>query len=345
MQTVVVIGSAAAGGGARPGMLAGQWVQAFSRQVMALQRQAHEPMSARWLAQALAPLAELVPFSRAWWGQCSSGADEAPPTNWLHGSLHLALSFGAEWNEVGQADRFARQSLRHLGQVCRSSGHRSAGDALESFSRRHDIFHAMAISMDLPASGFRFFVSVYRGEHERAFSELEAMVFGEFCQHLMQLWQQRVWESLGLSQAGEGDQRALCDAQGRLIYLGRSVAQTLARHLNNWQGEVLPGEWLDSGPAPRLLPLGAREALRVQRQGELLALALGPAAASPLPPRELAVAWRFAQGQSHKAIALELGLSPATVRTYLRDAYQRLGVDSRVALIHRLAALDGAVAS
>ena len=44
-------------------------------------------------------------------------------------------------------------------------------------------------------------------------------------------------------------------------------------------------------------------------------------------------------------IALELGLSPATVRTYLRDAYQRLGVDNRVALIHRLAALDGAAAS
>ena len=97
---------------------------------------------------------------------------------------------------------------------------------------------------DLPASGFRFFVSVYRGEHERAFSELEAMVFGEFCQHLMQLWQQRVWESLGLSQAGEGDQRALCDAQGRLIYLGSAVAQTLARHLQDWQGEVLPGELL-----------------------------------------------------------------------------------------------------
>jgi hypothetical protein len=112
----------------------------------------------------------------------------------------------------------------------------------------------MAISMDLPASGFRFFVSVYRGEHERAFSELEAMVFGEFCQHLMQLWQQRVWESLGLSQAGEGDQRALCDAQGRLIYLGSAVAQTLARHLQDWQGEVLPGEWLATGPAPACCP-------------------------------------------------------------------------------------------
>ena len=46
-----------------------------------------------------------------------------------------------------------------------------------------------------------------------------------------------------------------------------------------------------------------------------------------------------------EAIALELGLSPATVRTYLRDAYQRLGVDNRVALIHRLAALDGGAAS
>jgi DNA-binding CsgD family transcriptional regulator len=202
----------------------------------------------------------------------------------------------------------------------------------------------MAISMDLPASGFRFFVSVYRGEHERAFSELEAMVFGEFCQHLMQLWQQRVWESLGLSQAGEGDQRALCDAQGRLIYLGSAVAQTLARHLQDWQGEVLPGEWLDTGPAPACCPWARARRCGCSARASCWRCRSGRPP-RPCRPRELAVAWRFAQGQSHKAIALELGLSPATVRTYLRDAYQRLGVDNRVALIHRLAALDGAAAS
>jgi hypothetical protein len=121
------------------------------------------------------------------------------------------------------------------------------------------------------------------------------------------------------------------------------VAQTLARQLQDWQGEVLPGEWLDHRAGARLLPWA-----RARRCG-CSARASCWRCRSGRPPRPAAPgswpAWRFAQGQSHKAIALELGLSPATVRTYLRDAYQRLGVDNRVALIHRLAALDGAAAS
>jgi DNA-binding CsgD family transcriptional regulator len=48
----------------------------------------------------------------------------------------------------------------------------------------------------------------------------------------------------------------------------------------------------------------------------------------------------YAAGHSYKAIALRTGLSPATVRTYLRDAYLQLGVRNKVELGSRLA-LDG----
>ena len=47
---------------------------------------------------------------------------------------------------------------------------------------------------------------------------------------------------------------------------------------------------------------------------------------------------RYAQGQPHTAIAQRLGLTPATVRTYLRDAYAQLGVRNKIEL---LAALNG----
>ncbi len=36
----------------------------------------------------------------------------------------------------------------------------------------------------------------------------------------------------------------------------------------------------------------------------------------------------YAQGRSHKDIAATLGLTPATVRTYLRTAYAALGVSN-----------------
>lgn len=46
----------------------------------------------------------------------------------------------------------------------------------------------------------------------------------------------------------------------------------------------------------------------------------------------MSVALLYAEGRSHKEIARETGLSPTTVRTYLRETYLRLGVSDKVAL-------------
>ena len=56
----------------------------------------------------------------------------------------------------------------------------------------------------------------------------------------------------------------------------------------------------------------------------------------PLAPRELGAALLYAQGHSYKEIAATLGLTPATVRTYLRNAYASLGVQNKVELIGAL---------
>jgi DNA-binding CsgD family transcriptional regulator len=40
----------------------------------------------------------------------------------------------------------------------------------------------------------------------------------------------------------------------------------------------------------------------------------------------------YAQGRSYKEIARLLGLSPATVRTYLRSVYVQLGVRNKIEL-------------
>ena len=44
----------------------------------------------------------------------------------------------------------------------------------------------------------------------------------------------------------------------------------------------------------------------------------------------------YAQGHSHKDIAATLGLTPATVRTYLRTAYAALGVSNKLELVAAL---------
>lgn len=49
----------------------------------------------------------------------------------------------------------------------------------------------------------------------------------------------------------------------------------------------------------------------------------------PLTPRELEVLHYVASGVTNKAIALEMKISPATVKRTVYNAYQKLGIHSR----------------
>ena len=53
-----------------------------------------------------------------------------------------------------------------------------------------------------------------------------------------------------------------------------------------------------------------------------------------LTPRELEVAVKLARGDSMQEIAARLSLSPKTVATYKYRVFEKLGVDSNVALAH-----------
>lgn len=51
-----------------------------------------------------------------------------------------------------------------------------------------------------------------------------------------------------------------------------------------------------------------------------------------LTARQAEIARLYCMGHSSKDVGLRLGLSPATVRVHLRNAYSRAGVSSRAAL-------------
>lgn len=52
----------------------------------------------------------------------------------------------------------------------------------------------------------------------------------------------------------------------------------------------------------------------------------------PLSPREMEIAIAYAQGQSYKEVAQDLGLSPTTVRSHLSRTYQKLAIGDKGAL-------------
>lgn len=294
------------------------------------------------LHDALLILRTLVPFDTAWWGEVSGGSSKAAPRNWMHGSMGLSKGFAQEWNQLSTADDFAQQSMRRLGRVLMENGPAEPGAAspeIEAFARKHGLFHCIAITVDLPDSGLMFFVSVYRTSSTAPFSAQEAVLFGEFVSHLRLHWR-GVLEGLQQPHAGQPwNSYALADPDGKLLFVGLRVGMALDAAFPQWSGTALPPDLMDSirRKLPRTVAIGRACRLRLEPCGSLVAITIPSRHHnSPLAPRELGAAMLYAQGHSYKDIAATLGLTPATVRTYLRSAYALLGVQNKVELVAAL---------
>ena len=172
-------------------------LQALSACLLAVARARQQADPERLLSDALLALRALVPFRSAWWGQCSDGQGGAIPRNWLHGRINLSASFAQEWNQLAARDAFAAASMSNCGTVVRFSGHDDPVPEVTAFSQRHDLFHVMALTMELPGSGLMFFISMYRSEASRAFDDNEGALFAEFATHLVHHWQACVQDALG----------------------------------------------------------------------------------------------------------------------------------------------------
>ena len=317
-------------------------LRALSAHLLQLTRLAQRAQAQTLLHDALGILRTLVPFDTAWWGEVSGGASKSAPRNWMHGSIGLSEGFAQEWNQISKADEFARQSISRLGMVLLENGPPQPGAVppeILAFSRKHGLDHGVAITVDLLDSGLMFFVAVYRKSSTGTFSPKEAVLFGEFVSHLCLHWKHAL-ERLQRPYAGTAwNSHALADRDGTLLFMGLAVGLALDTAFPQWSGTALPPDLLDSigKKLPSTVAFGTSCRLRLEPCGSLVAITIPSRHRhSPLAPRELGVALLYAQGHSYKAIAATVGLTPATVRTYLRNAYALLGVQNKVELIAAL---------
>jgi DNA-binding NarL/FixJ family response regulator len=95
-----------------------------------------------------------------------------------------------------------------------------------------------------------------------------------------------------------------------------SPAVTRAMVSRGTRGAAAAGRRRTAAPLPAIPPIPAMPA----------------DVAEPLTPRELDIVLLVGQGLGNKAIALQLGLSVATVRTPLNRVYEKVGSESRVEL-------------
>jgi DNA-binding CsgD family transcriptional regulator len=125
----------------------------------------------------------------------------------------------------------------------------------------------------------------------------------------------------------------LAKSDGALLFCGAHMAARLSSAGWEPRGRSVPSSWLQFGAGNGgRLRLGDDWAV-INDDGELLRAELASAGQAPaLPARLLRVAALFCDGLTAKQISRELDLAPATVRTYLSEAYLQLGVHNKLEL-------------
>jgi hypothetical protein len=88
----------------------------------------------------------------------------------MHGRIDLPESFAAEWHKSAGNDKFSHDTLSRPGEVVRDSGFTDPDEEVDAFARRHELYHLMCITFELPESGLMFFVCLYRGSDAPAFN-------------------------------------------------------------------------------------------------------------------------------------------------------------------------------
>lgn len=205
---------------------------------------------------------------------------------------------------------------------------------MRDYVQRYEHRNGLVIARRDADSGLLDGLSLYRARAEAPFGERE--------QHLVRSLMPHVQEALKLNRqlaapgTAPSDQGALLIAQtdGGVQYCASSSRQLMSAEWPAWRPALLPAALLESLCQPGFTRyMGKQIVVTCQRLSTLLFLRV--AARSPLlrlSHRELQVARLYGRGLAAKAVAIELGITPATARNMLQTIYQKLDVHDKAAL-------------
>lgn len=291
-------------------------------------------------ARTLDMLSERVRFDAGSWGYAHY-ADGRPTVHNIF--LHRLRTDGiTEHLAAHSHDALAGLALDTPGRAVMSGvarGETLGGLAPDAFASTHSLAHCCVVAVPHEFSGLAVFIALYRQRGRSPFVRDEARLLELAAPHFsaaFDLYRRRsLMTNAGYSSIGGG--AALADHHGVLHLTDEPFLRLLRIGWPGWRGPRLPVELL----ATHLTDVH-RPGVVVSRRpltGEALDLILArpDGAADLLTFRQAQIARAFAEGRSHREIASELGISPATVRNHLRMIYSALHVSSKLELAAALA--------
>lgn len=131
---------------------------------------------------------------------------------------------------------------------------------------------------------------------------------------------------------------AICTDTGLILSVDPLFERLLTMEWPRWRGPYIPAPMLEKlREGAGLQGRSIQVALMNVGQPHLMRISSRPMS-EELTAREREVANAFVDGKTYKEVALDLNLSPNTVRHYLRNIYQKMGTQNKIGLARALAA-------
>ena len=292
----------------------------------------------RFQSLMLEELQTLIPFDSAWWGNAAADPPEIHHLH-LHNCDDAVLR---DYPPFMSRDFFRAALIERPGETINlcdltNRARYVRSELYRNFCKRYRVEWALGTLLVEPVSSLYEFLTLWRHDPRRPFSEAERQAKELLMPHLAQAY--RVTRLRGVLDAGEKEVRvwALTDERGFLHEVTPGFIHTLRAHYSDWQGSQLPASLLadiragiNCAQGPLKIDVTPKDRFRYLEIRP-------PSAVDRLTSREAEVAQRYARGETHAAIASCLRISPSTVRNHLANCYRKLGVTSKIELANRIA--------
>lgn len=281
------------------------------------------------------PIQDYLPFDSAWLGR-STITDRGPV---MHESYTFGLpaNYVSDWQLVRDEDPLAPRVTAAPGAaVALQITDAGISQGFRDFGGKFGLAQLMcAIHLD-PVLNTCTHLSLYRERLLPGFSSRDKELLEALVPNIAAAITMNRVRHIHLLRAESSSQKfsvAACNRRGIIQYAEGNFGEFVLMEWPEWKGSLIPSALLevaDSEAAPRTY-VGKSVVADIEwEDNNLLIVKIRTRALSDsLSPRELAIARMFGEGKTYKEVAKYLGISPATVRHHLRQAYIKLKVQNK----------------
>lgn len=206
--------------------------------------------------------------------------------------------------------------------------------ALRDCKHKYGLTHLLSTASPEPGLGLGHFLTLCRADPAQPWMPASRQLKERLFPHLIEAYALACCLHLGSHNAEERG-RAIADRSLLIANITPAFKQLMLLEWPGWVGWRMPPEvcaaWL--GGSRGLRYKGKHVVIGMESDQQLVHLTVRRCnLLDVLTSRELAVARLFARGLKHKAVAIEIGISPNTVRNQIKSIYDKLDVSNKTSL-------------